>query len=165
MSFRTSNNLTADYSASAVFDFMTDLKSTTSFGSQYYRNYFEISCASGERFPAVGVTTVSATTFNRTTCHDVEEDATLGFFLQEQVGWRNRLFLVAAMRADDNSAFGRNFDRVYYPKFSASWVLSEEPFFTFPIVDQLKLRAAYGESGKQPTTFSALQTYTSATGP
>ena len=165
MSFRTINNLTADYSASALFDFTTDIKSTTSFGTQYYRNYFEISCASGERFPAVGVTTVSATTFNKTTCHDVEEDATLGFFLQEQVGWKNRLFLVAAVRADDNSAFGRNFDRVYYPKFSASWVVSEEPFFNFPMFDQLKLRAAYGESGKQPTTFSALQTYTSATGP
>ena len=165
MTFRTINNMTADYSASALFDFTPDIKSTTSFGSQYYRNYYEIACAYGEQFPAVGITTVSATTFRKETCHDIEEDATLGFYLQEQLGWRNRVFLVAAVRADDNSAFGRNFDRVYYPKFSASWVVSEEPFFTFPIVDQLKLRAAYGESGKQPTTFSALQTYTSATGP
>ncbi|MDQ3515390.1 MAG: SusC/RagA family TonB-linked outer membrane protein [Gemmatimonadota bacterium] len=164
LTFRTINNLTTDYSASALFDFTTDIKSTTSFGAQYYRNYFEISCAYGEQFPALGITTVSSTATAKTTCHDVEEDATLGFFLQEQVGWKNRLFLVAAVRADDNSAFGRNFDRVYYPKFSASWVLSDEPFFSFPIIDQFKLRAAYGESGKQPTTFSALQTYTTATG-
>jgi hypothetical protein len=33
------------------------------------------------------------------------------------------------------------------------------------LLDALKLRAAYGEAGKQPITFSALQTYTSATGP
>jgi TonB-linked SusC/RagA family outer membrane protein len=165
MSFRTINNYSVDYSASAVFGLMRALRSTTSFGSQYYRNYYEISCAYGEQFPAVGVNTVSATTTNRSTCHDVEEDATLGMFLQEQLGWNERLFLTAAVRADDNSAFGRNFDRVYYPKFSASWILSEEPFWRFPMVDALKLRAAYGEAGKQPVTFSALQTYTSAAGP
>jgi hypothetical protein len=95
----------------------------------------------------------------------VEEDATLGLFLQEQMGWNDRLFLTAAIRADDNSAFGRNFDRVYYPKFSASWIPIEGPGTLLPMVNALKLRAAYGESGKQPITFSALQTYLSATGP
>ena len=69
------------------------------------------------------------------------------------------------MRADDNSAFGQNFNRVYYPKFSASWVVSEEPFWTFPAFNALKLRAAYGESGKQPITYSAIPTYATATGP
>jgi hypothetical protein len=73
--------------------------------------------------------------------------------------------VTAAIRADDNSAFGQNFDRVYYPKFSASWVISEEPFWSWPVISALKLRAAYGESGKQPITYSALQTYESATGP
>ena len=165
MSWRSINNLTTDYSGSALFNFTPDLLSTTSFGAQYYRNYYEISCASGSQFPAVGVTTVSSTTTARSTCHDVEEDATLGFFVQEQVGWKNRVFLTAALRADDNSAFGRNFDRVYYPKFSASWIPIEGGSSRYSFLDALKLRAAYGESGKQPTTFSALQTYTSATGP
>jgi TonB-dependent SusC/RagA subfamily outer membrane receptor len=163
--FRGINNYTVDYSGSAVFDLPQTLRSTTSIGSQYYRNRFEVSCASGTTFPAVGIFTVDATTQNRTTCHDIVEDATLGFFVQEQIGWRDRLFLTAAVRADDNSAFGRNFDRVYYPKYSVSWVVSEEPFWRFPFIDALKLRAAYGEAGKQPITFSALQTYESATGP
>ncbi|HVF40632.1 MAG TPA: SusC/RagA family TonB-linked outer membrane protein [Gemmatimonadaceae bacterium] len=165
MTFRTINNYTADYSASALFDLSKTLKSTTSFGAQYYRNWFEISCAFGSGFPSPDVTTVSATTTGRGTCHDIEEDATLGLYVQEQIGLNDRVFLTAAIRADDNSAFGKNFDRVYYPKFSVSWVLSEEPFWSFGSIDALKLRAAYGESGKQPITFSALQTYTSATGP
>ena len=165
MTFRTVNNYTADYAATTVFDLPRALRSTTSFGTQYYRNYYEISCASGEAFPAVGITTVSATTQNRATCQDVEEDATLGLFLQQQVGWNDRLYLTAAIRADDNSAFGRNFDRVYYPKFSASFIPIEGPGSRLPMINSLKLRAAYGESGKQPITFSALQTYLSATGP
>lgn len=165
ITFRTINNYTADYSASALFDLSRSIKSTTSFGVQYYRNYFALSRSFGAAFPSLGITTVGATTVSRGTDHDIEEDATLGLYAQEQIGLSDRVFLTAAIRADDNSAFGRNFDRVYYPKVSLSWVISEEPFWGFPSVDALKLRAAYGESGKQPITFSALQTYRSATGP
>lgn len=162
---RQLNYYTLDYAASAIFDPRSNIKSTTSFGAQYYRNTNNFQYSEGSVFPTVGLTALSATTASKFTSGDVEQDATLGFFLQEQVGFSDRLFLTAAVRADDNSAFGQNFDRVVYPKYSASWVVSEEPFWRFPVLNALKLRAAYGESGKQPITYSALQTYTSATGP
>ena len=162
---RQVNYQTLDYSASGIWGPRADLRLTTSAGAQYYRRTIEFLESSGSIFPTVGLTALSATTSNRSTLGDQEEDVTLGFFLQEQVGWRDRLFFTAAVRADDNSAFGQNFDRVYYPKFSASWVVSEEPFWMWPAIHALKLRAAYGESGKQPITYSALQTYASATGP
>lgn len=162
---RQVNNYSLDYSASGIWDYRPNIRSTTSFGAQYYRNTLQFQNSSGTIFPTVGLTALSATTTNRTTSGDIEQDATLGFYLQEQVGWNDRLFVTAAVRADDNSAFGQNFDRVYYPKFSVAWVISEEPFFAFDRVDALKLRAAYGEAGKQPITYSALPTYQSATGP
>jgi TonB-linked SusC/RagA family outer membrane protein len=165
MTFRSINNYTLDYSGSALFDIMPELRSTTSVGAQYYRNRYEISCASGSAFPAVGVTNVSSTTTGLSTCHDIEEDATLGLYAQEQLGWNDKLFVTAALRADDNSAFGQNFNKVYYPKFSLSYIPIEGASSRIPMLNALKLRAAYGESGKQPITFSALQTYTSATGP
>jgi TonB-linked SusC/RagA family outer membrane protein len=165
MTFRAINNYTLDYAASALFDLNPALRSTTSFGAQYYRNRYEISCASGSAFPAVGVTNVSSTTTGLSTCQDVEEDATLGLYAQEQMGWNDKLYATAALRADDNSAFGQNFNRVYYPKFSLSYIPIEGASSRIPYLNALKLRAAYGESGKQPITFSALQTYTSATGP
>ncbi|HEU4748218.1 MAG TPA: SusC/RagA family TonB-linked outer membrane protein [Gemmatimonadaceae bacterium] len=162
---RQLNYYTLDYSASAIADVRNNIRSTTSFGAQYYRNTNTFQYSEGSVFPTVGLTALSATTASKFTSADAAQDATLGFFLQEQVGINDRLFLTAAVRADDNSAFGQNFDRVVYPKYSASWVVSEEPFWRFPVVNTLKLRAAYGESGKQPITYSALQTYTSATGP
>jgi len=165
MTFRAINNYTLDYAGSALFDLRPTIKSTTSFGAQYYRNRYEISCASGSNFPAVGVTNVSSLTSGLSTCQDVEEDATLGLYAQEQLGWNDKLYATAAIRADDNSAFGQNFDRVYYPKFSLSYIPVEGARSGLPFLNALKLRAAYGESGKQPITFSALQTYTSATGP
>ncbi|MBA3406263.1 MAG: SusC/RagA family TonB-linked outer membrane protein, partial [Gemmatimonadaceae bacterium] len=161
---RQINYYTLDYSASGVVNPTEKLRSTTSVGAQYYRNSASFLSSSGDIFPTVGLTALSATTTNRVTFGDLEEDATLGFFIQEQLGWRDRLYLTAAVRADDNSAFGQNFDRVYYPKYSLSWVVSEEPFWPIRAIGALKLRAAYGESGKQPATYSALQTYASATG-
>jgi TonB-linked SusC/RagA family outer membrane protein len=165
MTLRSINNYTADYSASAIFDFSKAIRSTTSAGAQYYRNRYETVTAYGEKFPAVGITTVSATTSAKATGHDIEEDATVGLYGQEQIGWNDKLFVTAALRADDNSAFGQNFDRVYYPKFSLSYIPIEGGRAGIPFINALKLRAAYGESGKQPITFSALQTYESATGP
>src|SRR5690606_7364944 len=74
------------------------------------------------------------------------EQNSLGFFIQEQIGWRNRVFLTGALRFDDNSAFGAQFDQVVYPKLHASWVVSEEPFFNLDFLAQLRLRAAWGTS-------------------
>ena len=47
---------------------------------------------------------------------------------------------------------------VVYPKLSASYVISDEPFFSFPLVDQLKLRAAWGQAGNAPDPFTADRT-------
>src|SRR5690606_39235874 len=93
------------------------------------------------------------------------ENATLGGYGQQQIAWCDRVFITGALRADDNSAFGENFDLVYYPKLHATWVLSEEPFFGVDQLSTLRLRAAYGESGTQPDAFAALRTFAAVAGP
>jgi outer membrane receptor protein involved in Fe transport len=86
--------------------------------------------------------------------------------VQEQIGWRDRVFLTGAVRVDNNSAFGRQFKWVSYPKVGATWVVNEEPFWRWKnVVDALKLRAAYGESGRQPQAFAALRTFSPVPGP
>lgn len=67
---------------------------------------------------------------------------------------------------DNNSAFGDDFKWITYPKVSASRVLHEEDFWTLDRWFQtLRLRAAYGASGRQPNAFAALRTFTPVTGP
>ena len=86
---------------------------------------------------------------------------TLGTYFQEQAAIRDRMFVTAAVRTDQNSAFGSNFQSVTYPKLSLSWILSEESFFPkFSWVDQFRLRSAYGASGVQPGATAALITFT-----
>jgi outer membrane receptor protein involved in Fe transport len=89
------------------------------------------------------------------------EQTGLGIYLQERLGWRNRLFVTGAVRVDDNSAFGSDFNYVAYPKASLSYVVFEEPFFRIPHVDELKLRAAWGRAGNAPAPFSADRTFAS----
>jgi TonB-linked SusC/RagA family outer membrane protein len=157
-------NITFDYGATGIVDFSEALRSRTSAGLQYYGRTSESLSASGDGFPAPGLSTVGSTSTDRTGSADFSEVATVGMFVQEELQWNNRLFLTAAIRADDNSAFGEDFSIVTYPKFSASWVISEEPFFNLTAIDQLRLRAAYGASGRQPAVNSALRTYSPETG-
>jgi len=74
--------------------------------------------------------------------------------------------VTGALRVDNNSAFGEELRWVSYPKADVTWVVTEEPFWRWGnIVNTLRLRAAYGESGEAPNTFAALRTYTPVQGP
>jgi len=154
---------TVDYSASATVNPTTSLRLVSTIGAQYYRQNLTTLGAFGRTFPAPDVTSISgaATTFGT---DDRVDNVTVGLFGQEQVSWKNRIFVTVAVRGDDNSAFGRSFDFVTYPKFSASWVVSEEPFWKTGMVDNLRLRAAWGMSGQQPQAFAALRTFQPVTG-
>ena len=153
---------TLDYAATATFDPTSSLNSQTSFGMQYYKSFREWQSSSGREFPAPGLTSVDALAVNFGGDNYVD-NATVGIYLQQQLGWKNRFFLTGAVRADDNSAFGEDFEFVTYPKVSASWVVTEEPFWNLDQVDNLRLRFAYGAAGQQPETFAALRTYSAIT--
>ena len=85
---------------------------------------------------------------------------TLGAYVEEVVGIRDRLYLTGAVRADKNSSFGTEFSNILYPKLSGSWVISEEPFFPrMSWLNSLRVRAAWGKSGRAPGTLDALHFY------
>lgn len=155
---------TVDYSGTVTLPITGAWKSATSVGGQYYRKSIRYATLSGTQFPAPGVTTISGAAQQIGT-DDYLQNITVGFFVQEQVSFYDRLFFTGALRADANSAFGTNFKAAYYPKASATWVVTEEPFWHLPFVEKLKLRAAYGASGQQPDAFAAVQTFQPRPGP
>lgn len=157
------NYITLDYSGSAKYHRGDNLNFTSSFGLQYYHQDLNTIVATGSNFPAIPITTVSGGT-TRTATETYTGNATVGVFGQEEMAWRNRVFLTVALRGDDNSAFGKQFKAAYYPKFSGSWVIGEEPWFHVPLVNSLRLRAAYGASGTQPGAFDASQLYAPSVG-
>jgi outer membrane receptor protein involved in Fe transport len=150
---------TVDYSGTFTLPLAGGLRSNTSIGGQLYRSFLKVEELAGQEFPAPGVTAIAAITGPTQVSEDQVENTTVGLYVQQQFSWNERLFLTGAVRMDDNSAFGADFDVVAYPKVSASWVVSEEPFWRVPWLHDLRLRAAYGESGQQPNAFAAIRTY------
>ncbi|MHB1191835.1 MAG: SusC/RagA family TonB-linked outer membrane protein [Longimicrobiales bacterium] len=155
---------TMDYSLTAKQDWTDAWSSETSAGLQYYNRKNVSASATGTDFALAGLTAVSATA-TRNSSGTWSEETSVGVFVQQQVNWNGRVFLTGAVRADDHSAFGEDFDLVYYPKASATWVLSEEEFFSVPGVSSFRLRGAWGASGQQPSAFAALRTFGSTIGP
>jgi len=94
------------------------------------------------------------------------------YFLQRQVGflgqwqgsYRDRLFVQLGARLDANSAFGDVADWFFLPKAGISYVVSEEPWWQRQIgfVNTLRLRLAYGQTGRAPNAGAALRTLASA---
>lgn len=155
---------TLDYGAAGDWTPSADLRFTTSAGAQYYYKQFEEVTANGIVFAIPGPSDVTGAA-TRTGTESFLENKTLGVYVQEQIGWRDRLFLTAAVRADDNSAFGSDFSAAFYPKVALSWVMSEEPFLANSrLVSELRVRGAWGRAGQQPDVFSAIQTYNPVVG-
>jgi TonB-dependent starch-binding outer membrane protein SusC len=120
--------------------------------------------ATGAGFPSADFQSIGASATTVSGASSYSEQAGLGYFVQEVVGYSNRLFVTGAVRADDNSAFGQGFNKIYYPKASLAYVMSEEPRFRslFERVhaDNFKLRFAYGQAGHAPGPYDAIRTYT-----
>lgn len=156
--------ITVDYAATLPLNLTNSLALETSFGAQYNKDDNEIVEASGIEFPVAGVSTIAAAA-TRTSGEQAIENKTFGAFVQARIGWKDRRFVTGAVRGDDNSAFGKEFDFEEYPKVNFSWLLSEEPFFDLGFVESLKVRGAWGQAGQQPDVFAARRLFEPATGP
>jgi TonB-linked SusC/RagA family outer membrane protein len=157
---------TIDYVGSVEHSFTSSILSTTSVGSQVVSNKSESIFGQGIGLGAPTVTVIGSATLKNSS-NTYSEQNSLGYYAQEQLGWNNRLFVTGAVRVDNNSAFGTNFNRIAYPKFSMSYVASEEPALRDKLsrlsVNSLKLRGAWGQAGRAPNPYSATQTYSVST--
>ena len=149
-------NWTAQGTATATFTPYPDIRSSTQVGAQYAQETFQGTAARGAVLTP-GSSSLSGTSARFRVQEYNTDNILLGLFAQEQVAWRDRVFLNLGVRGDRNSAFGERFGWVYYPTINASWVASEEGFWPQnPVVSSFRLRAAYGQSGRQPNFRDAI---------
>ena len=156
-------NLSADLGATANYNPSRlpwlNLKSTV--GTQYNNFRQDQNNAGGTTLPPGAVTASAGATPSATEGYTLQK--TWGIFVEQAAALHDRLFLTAAVRTDQNSAFGTNFQRVYYPKAQVSWLVSDEGFFPhggpFRAISSMRLRMASGASGVQPGPDDALRTF------
>ncbi len=153
---------TADLSGTTSFTLAPTITSKTAVGFQFLKDKSFAVVANGQNLAAGGQTISGAAL--RTALESTTVAVTLGSYVEQTFGWRDRVFLTGGVRNDRNNAFGSKVRSVWYPKVQGSWVVSDEAFYprSFP-ASNLKLRFAYGASGQQPSTVAALLFYAGQT--
>ena len=110
------NQQTVDLGATAKAQLLPWLQTSTSVGMQYIRNAVGSTTGTGIGLPPGGVTVSAAAT--RSSTQTFSEKRTLGYYAEELFTVNDKLFITAGMRRDAASAFGQNFNAVWYPKRS-----------------------------------------------
>lgn len=148
------------------YQLFPSLKTTSAAGMEFYQSEYDLLRASTQDL------TPLTELLNGSSAYDAigetkDKRRTLGYYFQETLNYMDRLYLTGSIRADGASTFGENERWQIFPKFSASYVLSEYGFWQDNIgeyVNSFKLRGALGYSGGQPvSSFGRLSTYTQTT--
>jgi len=156
----SSRSLSADYVASQHLPVSENLSATLSVGGQLVQREQTRVTLEGVGLPGPGEHTVSSANIQFPPEVTGERVVTGGFLVQSLVALRDRYFVTAGVRFDGYSAFGENLGTLQvYPKGTASYVISEEPFWPAAL-GTMKLRAAYGWAGRAPGAFDAFRTWT-----
>ena len=156
--FRTDgNNLQIDHNLTATLShtFSPTFSGTLTLGQNLNSRRFRETDVNGQNL-------VAAQPFNlqNTTAWIPTEFKSLvhseSYFGQASADLYNQLFLTAALRNDGFSTFGNSNPRAWYPKASAAWTFTNALGKTDQkgVFSYGKLRAAYGETGKEPTVYS-----------
>ena len=139
------NIVNANLNLSGQHKYITGLlTATTSFGLRQESRGFDQILNQGRELP-LGITDVQfgvnqSLTEQQQLIHD------FSYYLQEEVLLKERLLLTAAINEERSSVNGDDHKFYSYPKFAASYRLPGLPAW----INDLKVRAAWGEAGNQP---------------
>ncbi len=81
-----------------------------------------------------------------------EEALLISFFGRLNYAYNDKYLLMASLRREGSSKFGRNYEWGNFPAVSAGWRISKEDFMApLDFINDLKLRVGYGVTGTNPS--------------
>ncbi|OGU04132.1 MAG: hypothetical protein A2W29_11205 [Gemmatimonadetes bacterium RBG_16_66_8] len=117
----------------------------------------------GQDFPGPGLEIAGAGAQRSALFETFADVANIGLLGQAQLGFNDWAFATVGGRWDRNSAFGENTEGAFYPKASASLVISDLPSWSSSLVSTLRVRGALGKSGLQPGAFDRFTSFVAGT--
>jgi TonB-dependent SusC/RagA subfamily outer membrane receptor len=130
----------------------------TTAGANYTSQRVRITSATANGLAPVGDLVSAGSVFSA--AQTEVELRTLGFFGQQELSFRDKLFLNAAVRWDASSTFAPSERWQVFPKFSASYVLVDNKPGA---LNNLRLRSALGWAGSQPGILNAYSQFVTFT--
>lgn len=102
---------------------------------------------------------------NKSSAGSATEWSLVSFFASANYAFDNKYYLSGTMRADGSSRFGPNNKWGYFPSVSAAWRISQEDFMQdVAWINDLKLRASWGQAGNQEIPDHAYETLVTKVG-
>ena len=98
------------------------------------------------------VPTLNTATTNPETSGEYSHWANLGYFGRLNYNYKERYLFEANVRYDGSSRFIGDKRWALFPSFSLGWNIARESFFDVAWVDNLKLRASWGQLGNMNTS-------------
>ena len=138
-------NTNAVLNAQKTFDGVHNVSGL--FGIEYRRDYSTRVGASGEGFPGSFFRVLNASS-TPTSASGTNAEFRIGsYFTNLKYNYNEKYFLSFVGRYDGHSRFGAETRWGFFPSISGAWSISEEDFFTFDAVEDLKIRVGYGTTG------------------
>jgi hypothetical protein len=136
-----------------------DLTHNVSVGFQILDRRDENGQASGQGLTVNSNNTISAAA-SKSAGQGFVQQRQVGFLGQYQGSWKDRLSGTLGARIDANSSFGNTSEWFFLPKAGVSYVVSEEGFWREHVgfVNTMRVRGAWGQTGRSPTPGASLQT-------
>ncbi|WP_430612569.1 TonB-dependent receptor domain-containing protein [Flavobacterium sp. JP2137] len=143
--------LTAEFNAQHTFEYK-DFSFISTLGGQVFRNSDNQTLIDGKNIRD-GANSISEAAI-RNSDEFISEVLNYGFYVQENIGYQDKLFLDLGVRGDRNPSFGKNIGVQYYPKVGVSYMLSQEKWFTSELLNSLRIRGSYGIAGNLPPAYA-----------
>ena len=119
---------------------------------------------SGNTLAVIGIPRADNATANYSIGSELNSRRYMGGSVAVGVDYKQRYLIDAAVLRDGWSLFGEENRWQTYNRASASWRVSQEPWWFIPQVNELKFRASYGTAGITPNFSAQYETYTIGTG-
>ncbi|MHB1327356.1 MAG: SusC/RagA family TonB-linked outer membrane protein [Gemmatimonadales bacterium] len=152
---------TVDYLGDIRIRTGENLAHNFSAGFQLTDRRFDQISATGQGLSVNANNTVGSAS-SRSAGQDYFRIKSAGFFGQWQTSLNDRLTVNVGARMDANSSFGNTSEWFFLPKAGISYVISQEPWWNMGLINTLRLRAAYGVSGRSPSAGASLTTLAAA---
>lgn len=106
--------------------------------------------SAGNGFPSPQFTYLVSAAQYTNASQEVTNSRLLSYYTRANFSWRDKYVVTTTLRADGSSKFGANNRYGFFPSVSLGWKLAKEPFLAkLSIINDLKLRASFGQTGNQ----------------
>jgi len=147
-----------------LHDMFTDMHSRTSFRYLFEREDYDYRRGQAGGLSVVGVPTLDNGTISKSVTSTTTSIRSIGFFVAEDMDWKDRYIVSALVRRDGSSLFGRANRWKTFGRGSLAWRVAQEPWWFVPALNEFKLRASVGTAGGRPGFDWQYETFNVANG-